>query len=85
MSAAINLTATTRSAEVGPQAAAATASDALNFSGLNQLRSEAQAHNPKTILAVAKQFEAVLLQEMLSSMSATSFGSDLTGKIPGRC
>ncbi|MBE7565544.1 MULTISPECIES: flagellar assembly peptidoglycan hydrolase FlgJ [Acidithiobacillus] len=83
MSAAINLTATTRSAEVGPQAAAATASDALNFSGLNQLRSEAQAHNPQTILAVAKQFEAVLLQEMLSSMSATSFGSDLTGKNSG--
>ncbi|MBN2680515.1 flagellar assembly peptidoglycan hydrolase FlgJ [Acidithiobacillus montserratensis] len=79
----IHLTANTTATAVSPQAAAATASDALNFSGLSQLRSDADAHDPKTILAVAKQFEAVLLQEMLSAMSATSFGSDLTGKNSG--
>ncbi|PKY11240.1 flagellar rod assembly protein/muramidase FlgJ [Acidithiobacillus marinus] len=79
----IQLTANTTATAVSPQAAAATASDALNFSGLSQLRSDADAHDPKTILAVAKQFEAVLLQEMLSAMSATSFGSDLTGKNSG--
>ncbi len=83
MSAAINLTASTQAKNLGAGAASAAASDVLSFSGLAQMHSEAQAHNPKSILAVAKQFEATLVQEMLSAMSATSFGSDLTGKNAG--
>lgn len=83
MSGPIGLSASTQAVNINPKAASAAASDALNFSGLAQLRSDAQAHNPQSIMAVAKQFEAVLMQEMLSAMSATSFGSDLTGKNAG--
>ena len=35
-------------------------------------------------MAVARQFEAMLLQQMLSVMDATSFGPDLMGKNSGR-
>ncbi|WP_291508268.1 flagellar assembly peptidoglycan hydrolase FlgJ [Acidithiobacillus sp.] len=83
MSGPVSLSASTQAVNINPKAASAAASDALNFSGLAQLRSDAQAHNPQSIMAVAKQFEAVLMQEMLSAMSATSFGSDLTGKNAG--
>ena len=83
MSSAISLSATTQVKNLGAGAASAAASDVLSFSGLAQMHREAQAHNPQSILAVAKQFEATLLQEMLSAMSATSFGSDLTGKNAG--
>ncbi|MHB8249551.1 MAG: flagellar assembly peptidoglycan hydrolase FlgJ [Acidithiobacillus sp.] len=66
-----------------PQAAGATAGNALDFAGLAQLKAAANAQDPQSILATAKQFEAVLLQQMLSAMDATSFGSDLTGKNAG--
>ncbi|MEY2334368.1 flagellar assembly peptidoglycan hydrolase FlgJ [Acidithiobacillus ferrianus] len=83
MSGPVSFSASTREVDANPKAAAAAASDALNFSGLARLRSDARAHDPQSILAVAKQFEAVLMQQMLSAMSATSFGSDLTGKNAG--
>ena len=85
----MNLSASTQALALGnaqsgtPQAASATAGNALNFAGLAQLKAAANAQDPQSILATAKQFEAVLLQEMLSAMDATSFGSDLTGKNAG--
>ena len=85
----MNLAASTQALALGnaqssaTQAASATAGNALNFAGLAQLKAEAKAQDPQSILATAKQFEAVLLQQMLSAMDATSFGSDLTGKNAG--
>ena len=46
MSGPIGLSASTQAVNINPKAASAAASDALNFSGLAQLRSDAQAHNP---------------------------------------
>lgn len=85
----MNLAASTQALTLGnaqssaPQAAGATVGNALGFAGLAQLKAEAKAQDPQSILATAKQFEAVLLQQMLSAMDATSFGSDLTGKNAG--
>ena len=66
-----------------PEAATAAVSNTLSFAGLNRLREAARAHDPAAIMAVAKQFESVLLQELLSSMSKTSFGPDLLGETAG--
>ncbi len=66
-----------------PAAAAAAAADSLSFQGLNQLKAAAQARDPKAVMAVARQFEAMLLQQMLSAMDATSFGPDLMDQTSG--
>ncbi len=65
----------------GAQAAA----NSLSFQGLNQLRAAANAdpRSPAAIKAVAQQFEALLLQQMLQAMSATSFGPDMLGDTAG--
>ena len=64
-------------------AASAAAADSLSFRGLAQLKAAAQANDPKAVMAVARQFEAMLLQQMLSVMDATSFGPDLMGENSG--
>ena len=64
-------------------AASAAAADSLSFQGLAQLKAAAQAQDPKAVMAVARQFEAMLLQQMLSVMDATSFGPDLMGQNSG--
>ena len=64
-------------------AASAAAADSLSFRGLAQLKAAAQANDPKAVMAVARQFEAMLLQQMLSVMDATSFGPDLMGQNSG--
>jgi len=66
-----------------PPRATTAVGDALSFRGLNRLRADARAHDPAAILAVAKEFESVLLQELLSSMSNTSLGPDLLGENAG--
>ena len=65
-------------------AASAAAADSLSFQGLAQLKAAATAKDPKAVMAVARQFEAMLLQQMLSAMDATSFGPDLMGQNSGR-
>jgi flagellar protein FlgJ len=66
-------------------AGAASASDALGFSGLDRLSAAAQAApgNAQTIKAVSQQFEALLLQRMLSTMEATKLGPDMLGDTGG--
>lgn len=64
-------------------AASAAAADSLSFQGLAQLKAAAQANDPRAVMAVARQFEAMLLQQMLSVMDATSFGPDLLGQNSG--
>ncbi len=72
------------SSVIGPAGAAA-ASDALGFSGLNRLAVAAQSapNNAQTIKAVSQQFEALLLQRMLSTMEATKLGPDMLGDTGG--
>lgn len=59
--------------------------NSLSFQGLNQLSAAAKAdpHNPQAIKAVAQQFEALLMQQMLTVMNATSLGPDLLGDTSG--
>ncbi len=66
-------------------AATAAATDALGFQGLNQLSAAAQAdpRDPRTIKAVARQFEALLLQRMLATMEQTKLGPDMLGDNAG--
>ncbi len=66
-------------------AGAAAASDALGFSGLNRLAVAAQSApgNAQTIKAVSQQFEALLLQRMLSTMEETKLGPDMLGDTGG--
>ncbi len=66
-------------------AATAAATDALGFQGLNQLSVAAQAdpRDPRTIKAVAQQFEALLLQRMLATMEQTKLGPDMLGDNAG--
>ncbi len=63
----------------------AAASNSLSFQGLNQLKAAANAdpRSPQAIKAVAQQFEALLMQQMLSAMNATSLGPDLLGDTAG--
>ena len=67
------------------QAGTAAASDALGFAGLNRLAVAAQSapNNAQTIKAVSQQFEALLLQRMLSTMEATKLGPDMLGDTGG--
>ncbi|WP_031404995.1 glucosaminidase domain-containing protein [Thiomonas sp. FB-Cd] len=59
--------------------------NSLSFQGLNQLSAAAKANprNPAAIKAVAQQFEALLVQQMLAAMSATSLGPDMLGGTAG--
>jgi flagellar protein FlgJ len=65
--------------------AQATAGNSLSFQGLNQLKAAAQADpsSPQAIKAVAQQFEALLMQQMLAAMDATSLGPDMLGDTAG--
>ena len=64
---------------------ASAAANSLSFQGLNQLKAAAEAdpRSPQAIKAVAQQFEALLMQQMLSAMDATSLGPDLLGDTAG--
>lgn len=61
------------------------AANSLSFQGLNQLKAAAQAdpRSPQAIKAVAQQFEALLMQQMLTAMDATSLGPDMLGDTAG--
>ena len=61
------------------------ASNSLSFQGLNQLKATAEANprSPQAIKAVAQQFEALLMQQMLTAMNATSLGPDMLGDTSG--
>jgi flagellar protein FlgJ len=63
----------------------ATAANSLSFQGLNQLKAAANAdpQSPQAIKAVAQQFEALLMQQMLTAMNATSLGPDMLGDTAG--
>ena len=65
--------------------AGAVAANSLSFQGLAQLKAAAQAdpRSPQAIRAVAQQFEALLLQQMLGAMDATQLGPDLLGDSSG--
>jgi len=68
-----------------PLPSGATAANSLSFQGLNQLKAAANAdpHSPQAIKAVAQQFEALLMQQMLTAMNATSLGPDMLGDTSG--
>jgi len=51
-----------------------------DLSGLAELRSKAARDPDAALYQAAQQFEALLTQQMLSSMRATSFGDDGAGK-----
>ncbi|MGC9185800.1 MAG: flagellar assembly peptidoglycan hydrolase FlgJ [Thiomonas sp.] len=61
------------------------AANSLSFQGLNQLKAAAQAdpRSPQAIKAVAQQFEALLMQQMLTAMDTTSLGPDMLGDTAG--
>ena len=61
------------------------AGNSLSFQGLNQLKAAAEANprSPQAIKAVAQQFEALLMQQMLNAMNATSLGPDMLGDTSG--
>jgi flagellar protein FlgJ len=63
----------------------AAADNSLSFQGLNQLKAAARAdpRSPQAIKAVAQQFEALLMQQMLTAMNATSLGPDMLGDTAG--
>ncbi|MES0874131.1 flagellar assembly peptidoglycan hydrolase FlgJ [Sinimarinibacterium thermocellulolyticum] len=50
-----------------------------DFSQYAQLRAQARSDDPAALRATAKQFEALLLQQMLKSMRAASLGDDVLG------
>ena len=66
-------------------AATAATTDTLGFQGLDRLTASAQAdpRDPRTIKAVAQQFEALLLQRMLTTMEQTKLGPDMLGDNAG--
>ncbi|MDY0331386.1 MAG: flagellar assembly peptidoglycan hydrolase FlgJ [Thiomonas sp.] len=68
-----------------PLPGAAAASNSLSFQGLNQLKAAvvADPRSPQAIKAVAQQFEALLMQQMLGAMDATRLGPDLLGDTSG--
>ncbi len=65
--------------------AAAGAANSLSFQGLNRLSALAKAspHDPALIRQVSRQFEALLVQQMLHSANATKLGPDLLGSTTG--
>jgi peptidoglycan hydrolase FlgJ len=50
-----------------------------DFSQFAQLRAQARSEDPAALRQTAKQFEALLLQQMLKSMRAASLGDDVLG------
>jgi peptidoglycan hydrolase FlgJ len=50
-----------------------------DFSQYAQLRAQARSEDPAALRQTAKQFEALLLQQMLKSMRAASLGDDVLG------
>lgn len=50
-----------------------------DFGQFSRLRAGARAEDPESLRAAAKQFEALMLQQMLKSMRAASPGDDLMG------
>lgn len=72
-------------AATGTPASVPAATDAFGFQGLNQLSAAAKAdpRDPRAIRAVAQQFEAMFMQQMLAAMDKTSFGPDLLGQTSG--
>lgn len=56
-------------------------SSIFDFGQFSTLRSGAQQQSPEAIRKTAQQFEALMVQNMLKSMRATSFGDDLTGSM----
>ncbi len=71
--------------DIKTASATAAATDALSFQGLNKLQATAQANpgDPRTIKAVAKQFEALFLQRMIETMQETKLGPDMLGDTAG--
>lgn len=59
--------------------------NSLSFQGLNQLSALARSdpHSPAAIAAVSRQFEALLVQQMLQSANAVKLGPDLLGGTGG--
>ncbi len=57
----------------------ATPQSALDFAGLGVLRGKAQQKSDKATRETATQFEAMFIQEMLTSMRATVEKNDLMG------
>lgn len=51
-----------------------------DLGGLAELRNQASREPQRALEKAAKQFEALITQQMLKSMRATSFGSDGSGK-----
>lgn len=52
---------------------------ATDFSQFAQLRADARNDSPDALRNTAKQFEALMLQQMLKSMRAASLGDDVMG------
>lgn len=52
---------------------------ATDFSQFAQLRADARNDSPDALRSTAKQFEALMLQQMLKSMRAASLGDDVMG------
>lgn len=50
-----------------------------DFSQYAQLRAQARSDDPAALRETAKQFEALLMQQMLKSMRAASLGDDVLG------
>ena len=76
-------TPTLPTAPLPPTAPAA--ANSLSFQGLDQLKAAAESdpRSPQAIKAVAQQFEALLMQQMLTAMNATSLGPDMLGDTSG--
>lgn len=53
--------------------------DATDFSQFAQLRADARSDSPDALRNTAKQFEALMLQQMLKSMRTASLGDDVMG------
>ncbi len=83
MAAGIQLQAQAQALALNSKAVTGLTQNSWSFSQLQQLHSQAEAKNPAAILATAKQFEALLLGQMLSAMEKTSFGPDLLGSNSG--
>ncbi|MFA5941915.1 MAG: flagellar assembly peptidoglycan hydrolase FlgJ [Sinimarinibacterium sp.] len=52
---------------------------ATDFSQFAQLRADARSDSPDALRNTAKQFESLMLQQMLKSMRAASLGDDVMG------
>lgn len=55
----------------------------LDFSAFSRMRVDAQHNSPEAARTAAKQFEGLMVQMVMKSMRATSFGDDLSGNSGG--